>query len=70
MGLDVAPSTDRAPHLIGVSKPGGFLRELPELLAGEKVYVSVRGESIRISPHLYNTEQDLDRLFQTLGQVI
>jgi len=70
MGLDVAPSADRAPHLIGVSKPGGFARELPELLAQQKVYVSIRGESIRISPHLYNTEQDLDRLFHTLGKVI
>jgi selenocysteine lyase/cysteine desulfurase len=70
MGLGVAPPADRAPHLIGVSKPGGFPRELPELLAQEKVYVSVRGESIRISPHLYNTSQDLDRLFHTLEKVL
>jgi len=70
MGLGVALPAARAPHLIGVSKPGGFARELPELLAQEKVYVSVRGESIRISPHLYNTSEDLDRLFHTLGKVI
>jgi selenocysteine lyase/cysteine desulfurase len=70
MGLGVAPPAVRAPHLIGVSKPGGFARELPELLAQEKVHVSVRGESIRISPHLYNTSEDLNRLFHTLEKVI
>jgi len=35
-------------------------------LAREKVFVSVRGNSIRIAPHLYNTEEDLRRLFDVL----
>jgi selenocysteine lyase/cysteine desulfurase len=66
IGFKAPPRPARAPHLIGVSKPGGFPRELPKRLAQEKVFVSVRGESIRISPHLYNTETDIDRLFQAL----
>jgi selenocysteine lyase/cysteine desulfurase len=66
IGFKAPPRPARAPHLIGVSKPGGFPRELPQLLAREKVFVSVRGESIRISPHLYNTETDIERLFQAL----
>ena len=31
-----------------------------------RVYVSVRGDSIRVSPHLYNTPADIERLFATL----
>jgi selenocysteine lyase/cysteine desulfurase len=29
----------------------------------------VRGESVRVSPHLYNTEEDVDRLFEVLERV-
>jgi len=69
MGLSVAPAHVRAPHLIGVSKPGGFREDLPALLAQDNVFVSVRGESIRISPHVYNTDEDIDRLFTVLEKV-
>jgi len=69
MGLVVAPAHTRAPHMIGVSKPGGFDKELPELLAQHKVFVSVRGDSVRISPHLFTTDEDIDRLFAVLKQV-
>jgi selenocysteine lyase/cysteine desulfurase len=70
IGLVVAPRQVRAPHLIGISNPGGFGKELPNVLAQEKVYVSVRGESIRIAPHLYTTEKDIDRLFSALQKAI
>jgi selenocysteine lyase/cysteine desulfurase len=66
MGLDVAPDRVRAPHLIGLSKPGGFSKDLPNLLAQDNVFVSVRGESVRISPHLFTTDEDIDRLFTVL----
>ena len=63
MGLKVAPDHVRAPHLIGLAKPGGFSKDLPNLLARDNVFVSVRGESVRISPHLFTTDEDIDRLF-------
>lgn len=65
-GLIVAPRNARAPHLIGISKPGGFRKDLPNLLAQEKIFVSFRGESIRIAPHLYSTEEDIERFFSAL----
>ena len=70
IGLVVAPKHARAPHLIGVLKPGGFRKELPNLLAQEKIFVSVRGESIRIAPHLYTTEEDIERLFSALRRAM
>jgi selenocysteine lyase/cysteine desulfurase len=69
LDLSVAPAHARAPHLIGVTKMGGFAKDLPQLLARENIYVSVRGDSVRISPHLYTTDQDIDRLFTVLEKV-
>ena len=56
-------STDSA------TKPGGFSGALPGLLAEEKVYLSVRGESVRVAPHLYNNDDEIDRLFAALRKV-
>jgi selenocysteine lyase/cysteine desulfurase len=70
IGLVVAPRSARAPHLIGISKPGGFRKELPNLLAQEKIFVSVRGESIRIAPHLYTSDEDIERLFSALRKAL
>jgi selenocysteine lyase/cysteine desulfurase len=69
MGLSVAPAHLRAPHMIGVTRPGGFKKDLPLLLAQDKIYVSVRGESVRISPHLYINDGDIDRLFNVFEKV-
>ncbi|MGD9136498.1 MAG: aminotransferase class V-fold PLP-dependent enzyme [Desulfobacterales bacterium] len=70
IGFVVAPKHTRSPHLIGISKPGGFPKKLPNLLAEEKIFVSVRGESIRIAPHLYTTEEDIERLFSALRKTL
>ena len=43
--------------------------DLPTRLTAHNVFVSVRGESVRVSPHLYNTQEDVDRLFAVLGRI-
>jgi len=70
IGLSVAPRHFRAPHMIGISKPGGFRADLPKLLAQEKIFVSVRGESIRIAPHLYTTDEDIERFFSAVQKTL
>jgi selenocysteine lyase/cysteine desulfurase len=69
-GFVVAPRNARAPHLIGISKPGGFRKDLPILLAQKKIFVSVRGESIRIAPHVYTSDEDIERLFSALRNAL
>ena len=69
LGFVVAPSHLRAGHLLGLRFPGGLPEELSALLAQEKVYVSVRGDCVRVAPHLYNTHEDIDRLFDVLETV-
>jgi selenocysteine lyase/cysteine desulfurase len=34
------------------------------------VHVSVRGDSLRVTPHLYNDGGDIDRLFAVLQAVL
>ncbi|TRX58382.1 aminotransferase class V-fold PLP-dependent enzyme [Fulvivirga sp. M361] len=41
-------------------------RALKEALSKAGVYVSVRGDAIRVGPHLYNTEEDLFKLAHVL----
>jgi selenocysteine lyase/cysteine desulfurase len=65
LGLSVAPAHLHASHLIGL-RAKRLPADLPARLAQSQVYVSVRGDSIRVSPHLYNTQADIDRLFATL----
>jgi selenocysteine lyase/cysteine desulfurase len=44
----------------------GMPAGLPERLAKERVFVSLRGDSLRVAPHLYNNDADVDRLFGVL----
>lgn len=70
MGLAVADKADRVPHIIGLSMPGDLSGSLVPVLAENRVYVSIRGSSIRISPHLYNTPEDLERLLSSLEKAV
>jgi len=62
----VLPAADRSRHLIGVRFSGGISARLPNALQEADVYVSIRGDSIRIAPHLYNEPKDIDLLFKVL----
>ncbi len=70
LGFETAPKRTRAPHMLGLYLPDGLPGDLPALLAGENVFVSVRGNAIRVAPHLYNTREDLDRLFMALEKAL
>jgi selenocysteine lyase/cysteine desulfurase len=65
-GFSVSPAADRSAHLIGIRPPGGIPPELPRALKEAGVYVSMRGDSIRVAPHLYNEPKDIDLLFEVL----
>jgi len=70
IGLTVSASHLRAPHFLGVRFPQGVPDGLLEALAKEHVYVSLRGTSMRVTPHLYTTDEDVDRLFTALQAVL
>ena len=70
LGLSASPPASRAGHYLGLRFPGGMPDGLPERLAREQVHVSLRGDSLRVTPHLYNHDQDVARLFRVLEQVV
>jgi selenocysteine lyase/cysteine desulfurase len=66
-GIEAVPKEARARHMIGLKLGTAAPQDLAARLAAQGVYVSVRGESVRVSPHLYNTERDVERLFAALA---
>ncbi len=70
LGFLSPPEPLRAPHYLCLRRSAGIPRELPEMLAGEKVFVSVRGSSIRVTPHVYNSASDAERLIACLKRAV
>jgi selenocysteine lyase/cysteine desulfurase len=65
-GYSVLPRSERLGHMIGLRLPRGIPDGLIKKLAEAKIYVSLRGDAIRVAPHLYNSREDIDRLFEVL----
>jgi selenocysteine lyase/cysteine desulfurase len=70
LGIEATPAKSRASHMVGLKLGSTVPEDLAARLADEKVFVSVRGESVRVSPHLYNTAENVERLFQVLEEVL
>ena len=66
IGLNVAKSEQRVPNLIGINFNDGVPEHIASVLAAKHIFVSIRGDSIRIAPHIYNDKTDIDRLFSVL----
>ena len=68
-GVRVLDKKLRAPHLICLHFPKGMADDLPQKLAAENVYAAPRLGRLRISPHVYNDEQDVDRFVEVFKRV-
>lgn len=60
----------RAPHLICLGFPGGMRHDLIERLTEDKVYAAPRLGRLRLSPHVYNDEEDVARLMKALAKAL
>jgi selenocysteine lyase/cysteine desulfurase len=69
LGIVTIPKERRARHMIGLMLGPDAPDDLATRLTTHNVYVSVRGPSVRVSPHLYNTESDVYQLFDVLERV-
>ena len=69
-GLLVAEDRLRAGHFVGIRFPGGLPKQAVERLAARDVYVSKRGDSLRITPHLYNNDGDRARLLDGIAALL
>ena len=69
LGLRAPPESERAGHYLGLRFPTGVPAGLAETMAARNVFVSVRGDSVRVTPHLWNEEHDVERLLEALASV-
>ena len=69
LGLDVAPDHERGPHMLGIGLRQHARTRAAAALADAGCYAAFRGDSLRISPHLHTTDQDIHRLLDTLARI-
>ena len=68
-GIAVPETRVRAPHVLSLSFPKGMPAGLVEKLAADKIYVAQRLGRIRLSPHIYNDEADVERFTAVLRRL-
>jgi selenocysteine lyase/cysteine desulfurase len=68
-GVRVIDKKLRAPHVLSLAFPKGMAPDLPKKLAAENVYAAPRLGRLRISPHVYNDEEDVDRFVEVLRKI-
>lgn len=67
LGCQLEDESWRAAHILGVRLPASLDREaFGRELQKRKVFVSYRGENLRISCHLFNDEKDFGELVEAL----
>lgn len=66
-GWAVERANGRAAHIVGIRLPGSLdLGRLQAVLRERRVVASLRGESLRVSPHVYNDAGDVAALLEAL----
>jgi selenocysteine lyase/cysteine desulfurase len=68
-GVLVSDARLRAPHILSLGFPNGMPRDLVDRLAAENVFVAPRLGRMRISPHVYNNEADVDRFVEVFRRL-
>jgi selenocysteine lyase/cysteine desulfurase len=66
LGLETPKRNSRVGHMIGIKFTDNQVSTLSKKLVDNKVFISFRGTSMRIAPHLYNDKKDIDKLFSFL----
>ena len=74
-GLTALPNNLRAGHFIGLRfpkhrYPNGPPAALHQSLKSHNVKLSVRGDALRVTPHLYNNESDISALKLCLSEAL
>ncbi len=68
-GVTFSDVAARAPHILSLRFAAGMPQGLIKRLAAEQVFVASRIGRMRISPHVYNDEDDVDRFVATFRRL-
>lgn len=70
-GFQIEDEQWRGDHMFGVRLPNHIsIEKLNETFAKHHIHVSVRGSSVRISPHVYNDKKDVDVFREALFSLV
>jgi selenocysteine lyase/cysteine desulfurase len=70
LGLAPYAGDQRGPHLLGVRVPEVIRSDVVAQLAAADCYTALRGETLRIAPHVHVTDDDVAQLADALGTVL
>jgi selenocysteine lyase/cysteine desulfurase len=70
LGLAPLPRHQRGSHLLGIGLPEPRRDPILAALADEGCFAAIRGDSLRIAPHLHTTAHDVDVLLAALGRAV
>ena len=70
LGFEILAEKNRAPHFISARLPGYDGDSLINNLKKNKIFISERSGYLRITPHLWNNEEDFFKLINCLKSLI
>ena len=70
MGADVYPPPEMRHHILTFTHPRADSTNLLEQLTARNFVISCRRGRIRISPHLYNTKDEIDQLLTAVKECL
>lgn len=70
LGFTAQPENRRAGHYLGLTREAPLPDDLLAKLASANVFVSVRGDAIRVTPHVYTSDTDIERFLTALEQAL
>ena len=69
LGLATTSGPARCPHLLGLALPPKAAGPAAAIFSEANVHVGFRGPAVRIAPHMYTTDADVDRLTGVLAAI-
>ena len=60
----------RSPHILSLGFPNGMPADFENVLRSRRVFAAPRLGRLRLSPHVYNNEDDCDRLVDELANIL
>jgi len=70
LGLTAWPDKFRAPHYLCLRTRGQVPAKLMQRLQESHIFISVRGTSLRITPHVYNSKAEIEKLLFVMKETL
>lgn len=70
LGVEALREDVRAPNILSLAIPGAVAADLAHKLAADQVFVAPRLGRLRVSPHVYNDEADVDHFIAALRRAL